>query len=161
MRKTMIFLAILTVFISCKEEVVKKPERLIDKDVMVDIIYDISVLDAIKYENPTSIDSFKINAKDFILKKYKVDSLQFVKSNVYYSADYEGYKAMFDQVAKRIDKEKAVADSLIKLDKKKVKVNKAKPVKAPLAVDTVSSERKQFVKKNFVKASSIEKEPLQ
>ena len=60
----MIFLAILTVFISCKEEVVKKPERLIDKDVMVDIIYDILNLEVIKYENPTTIDSFKINAKN-------------------------------------------------------------------------------------------------
>lgn len=162
MKKIIIFLAILTAFVSCKEELAKKPERLIDKKVMVDIIYDISILDAIRYQNPTSIDSFKINARDFIFKKYKVDSLQFVKSNIYYSADYEGYKAMFDEVTTRINKQKAVADSLIKLDKNKLKKDKkTKLTKVPLAADTLIKERKQFVRKNLVNEASMKKEPLQ
>lgn len=162
MKKIILFLAILTLFFSCKEDVVKKPKRLIEKDVMVDIMYDISILDAIRYQNPSSIDSFKINAKDFIFKKYKVDSLQFVNSNIYYSSDYEGYKIMFDQVVKRIDNQKTVADSLIKLEEKKLKkVKKIKRIKKPLAADTLSKGRKQFVKKNLIKESVMKKEPLQ
>lgn len=162
MKKVILFLAILTLFFSCKENVVKKPKRLIEKDVMVDIMYDISILDAIRYQNPSSIDSFKINAKDFIFKKYKVDSLQFVNSNIYYSSDYEGYKIMFDQVVKRIDNQKTVADSLIKLEEKKLKkVKKIKRIKKPLAADTLSKGRKQFVKKNLIKESVMKKEPLQ
>lgn len=162
MKKVILFLAILTLFFSCKEDVVKKPKRLIEKDVMVDIMYDISILDAIRYQNPSSIDSFKINAKDFIFKKYKVDSLQFVNSNIYYSSDYEGYKIMFDQVVKRIDNQKTVADSLIKLEEKKLKkVKKIKRIKKPLAADTLSKGRKQFVKKNLIKESVMKKEPLQ
>lgn len=162
MKKIILFLAILTLFFSCKEDVVKKPKRLIEKDVMVDIMYDISILDAIRYQNPSSIDSFKINAKDFIFKKYKVDSLQFINSNIYYSSDYEGYKIMFDQVVKRIDNQKTVADSLIKLEEKKLKkVKKIKRIKKPLAADTLSKGRKQFVKKNLIKESVMKKEPLQ
>ena len=162
MKKVILFLAILTLFFSCKENVVKKPKRLIEKDVMVDIMYDISILDAIRYQNPSSIDSFKINAKDFIFKKYKVDSLQFINSNIYYSSDYEGYKIMFDQVVKRIDNQKTVADSLIKLEEKKLKkVKKIKRIKKPLAADTLSKGRKQFVKKNLIKESVMKKEPLQ
>lgn len=162
MKKVILFLAILTLFFSCKEDVVKKPKRLIEKDVMVDIMYDISILDAIRYQNPSSIDSFKINAKDFIFKKYKVDSLQFINSNIYYSSDYEGYKIMFDQVVKRIDNQKTVADSLIKLEEKKLKkVKKIKRIKKPLAADTLSKGRKQFVKKNLIKESVMKKEPLQ
>ena len=162
MKKVILFLAILTLFFSCKEDVVKKPKRLIEKDVMVDIMYDISILDAIRYQNPSSIDSFKINAKDFIFKKYKVDSLQFVNSNIYYSSDYEGYKIMFDQVVKRIDNQKTVADSLIKLEEKKLKkVKTIKRIKKPLAADTLSKGRKQFVKKNLIKESVMKKEPLQ
>ncbi len=162
MKKIILFLAILTLFFSCKEDVVKKPKRLIEKDVMVDIMYDISILDAIRYQNPSSIDSFKINAKDFIFKKYKVDSLQFVNSNIYYSSDYEDYKIMFDQVVKRIDNQKTVADSLIKLEEKKLKkVKKIKRIKKPLAADTLSKGRKQFVKKNLIKESVMKKEPLQ
>ena len=163
MRKLIVFLTVLALFVSCKDELVKKPDNLIDKDVMVNIIYDISILDAIRNQNPTSIDSFKINSRDFIFKKYKVDSLRFVKSNMYYSADYEGYKAMFDKVAKRVDRQKAAADSLITLEqKKKIKINKSKKLpKAEVAVDTVSKVRKPLTRKNVVKESMLPKEPLQ
>ena len=154
MKKIVLFLAILTLFISCKEEAVKKPERLIDKDVMVDIMYDISILDAIRYQNPTSIDSFKINARDFVYKKYKVDSVQFVKSNIYYSSDYQDYKLMFDQVNKRIDRQKKVTDSLIKLEEKKLKkVKKTKSTKLKLITDTLVREKKQFIKAGRKKKS--------
>ena len=163
MRKIIVFLAVLALFVSCKEELIKKPENLIDKKVMVDIIYDISILDAIRNQNPTSIDSFKINSRDFIFKKYKVDSLQFVKSNVYYSADYESYKLMFDEVVKRVDKQKVLADSLVVLEQnKKIKSIKSKKLpKAEIAIDTVSKARKPLVRKNLVKESILKKEPLE
>ena len=163
MRKLIVILAVLALFVSCKDELVKKPDNLIDKDVMVDIIYDISILDAIRNQNPTSVDSFKINSRDFIFKKYKVDSLRFVKSNMYYSADYEGYKAMFDKVVKRVDKQKVVTDSLVTLEQKKKakKIDKTKLPKVSIAVDTVSKIRKPLVRKNLVKESMLKKEPLQ
>ena len=124
MKRIIFFIVSLTLFISCKDDAVKKPKRLIEKEVMVDIMYDISLLDAIKYQNPTSIDSLKINPRDFIFKKYKVDSLQFATSNVYYSTDYEGYKVMFDEVAKRINKEKKSAEDIVKAEQKKLKNTK-------------------------------------
>ncbi|MFV8441081.1 DUF4296 domain-containing protein [Flavobacterium sp. LB2P44] len=131
MRKVITFLALLTLLISCKDKVVQKPVRLIEKDVMVDIMYDLSILEAIKYQNPASLDTFKINPRDFIYKKYKIDSLQFAKSNVYYAADFEEYKLMFDQITKRLDTRKKGLDSLIVLEKKKKKPavqKKKKPV---------------------------------
>ncbi len=137
MKKIILILALLTLLISCKDEVVKKPERLIEKDVMIDIMYDLAVLEAIKYQNPVSLDTFKINPRDFIYKKYKVDSLQFAKSNVYYASDYEDYKLMFEQITKRLDASKKSADSLVNLEKKKKKPvlqNNKKP--APIVGDT-------------------------
>jgi hypothetical protein len=121
MRKIITLLTIITLFVSCKEEVVNKPERLIEKDVMVDIMYDLSILEAIKYQNPTSLDTFKINPREYVFKKYKIDSLQFAKSNVYYASDYEDYKLMFEQITKRLDASKKSADSLVNLEKKKKK----------------------------------------
>ncbi|TDD78463.1 DUF4296 domain-containing protein [Flavobacterium caseinilyticum] len=137
MRKIITFLAILTLYVSCKDEVVKKPERLIDKEVMIDVMYDLAVLEAIKYQNPASLDTFKINSRDYIYKKYKIDSLQFAKSNVYYASDYEDYKLMFEQITKRLDANKKSADSLVNLEKKKKKPllkNNKKP--APAIGDT-------------------------
>jgi hypothetical protein len=137
MKKIILFLAVLTLLISCKDEVVKKPERLIEKDVMLDIMYDLAVLEAIKYQNPVSLDTFKINPRDFIYKKYKIDSLQFAKSNVYYASDYEDYKLMFEQITKRLETTKKSADSLVTVEKKKKKPvlqNNKKP--APIVGDT-------------------------
>ncbi|MDP3680858.1 MAG: DUF4296 domain-containing protein [Flavobacterium sp.] len=119
MRKIITFLTIVTLFVSCKEEVVNKPERLIEKDVMVDIMYDLSVLEAIRNQNPASLDTFKINSRDYIFKKYKIDSVQFAKSNVYYASDYNEYKSMFEQIRKRLEANTKSVDSLVKLKKKK------------------------------------------
>jgi hypothetical protein len=37
--------------ISCKEDAVDKPSKLIAED-KIDVMYDLSILDAIKYQNP-------------------------------------------------------------------------------------------------------------
>jgi hypothetical protein len=129
MKKIITFLTIITLFVSCKDEVVNKPEQLIEKDVMVNIMYDLSILEAIRNQNPTSLDTFKINSRDYIFKKYKIDSVQFAKSNVYYAADYNEYKSMFEQISKRLETNQKKVDSLIKLEKKKKKpiLQKKKP----------------------------------
>lgn len=132
MIKILTFLTIITLFISCKEEAVKKPERLIEKEVMVNIMYDLSILEAIRNQNPASLDTLNINPRGFIYKKYKIDSLQFAKSNVYYASDYEDYKLMFEQIVKRLDAKKKSVDSLVNLEKKKKKpalTKKRKPTR--------------------------------
>ncbi|MFV8268755.1 DUF4296 domain-containing protein [Flavobacterium sp. GT2N3] len=124
MRKIIALLTIVTLFVSCKEEVVNKPQRLIDKDVMVDIMYDLSILEAIKNQNPASLDTFKINSRDYIFKKYKIDSVQYATSNIYYASDYNEYKSMFEQISKRLESNNKSVDSLVKLQKKKKKIKK-------------------------------------
>ncbi|MFV8324395.1 DUF4296 domain-containing protein [Flavobacterium sp. ZS1P14] len=131
MKKIICLLAIVSMLISCKEEVVKKPNRLIEKEVMVNIMYDLSLLEAVKFQNPASLDTFKINPKKYIYKKYKIDSLQFIKSNAYYASDYEGYANLIDQVNTRLTKNKTTVAALIKAEAKKNKKKKktvAKPV---------------------------------
>lgn len=127
MKKIIILLAIVFVFVSCKEEVVKKPNRLIEKETMVNIMYDLSVLDAIKYQNPASLDTFKINPTQYIYKKYKIDSLQFAQSNVYYASNYKDYSDVVDQINARLTKNKASIAALIKAEAKKKKAIK-KPI---------------------------------
>ncbi|TRX01230.1 DUF4296 domain-containing protein [Flavobacterium gawalongense] len=126
MKKIISLLAIFLVLVSCKDETVKKPNRLIEKDEMVNIMYDLSLLEGIKYQNPTSLDTFKINPKKYIYKKYKVDSLQFAKSNTYYASNYEEYANIIDQVNDRLTKNKTAIAALIKAEAKKNK--KKKPV---------------------------------
>lgn len=125
MKKVVPFLAILT-FLGCKEDVVKQPKHLIKKSKMVNIMYDLALLEAIKYQNPAVLDSNQIHPKQFIYKKYGVDSLQLAQNNVYYASDYKNYKIMYEEVVKRIEKDKNRAKALIKIEAKKKKFNEKK-----------------------------------
>lgn len=122
---------VLFLSVSCKKELVKQPAKLIEKEKMVDIMYDLAILEAIRYQKPMSLDSLESDPTKFILRKYKVDSLQFAQNNMYYASDYESYKEMFDDVNKRIAVNQRAADSLAKIDEKKAakaKKNKIKEV---------------------------------
>ncbi len=128
MKNFIVIILVLFLSISCKKELVKQPAKLIEKEKMVDIMYDLSILEAMRYQKPLSLDSIDSDATKFILKKYKVDSLQFAQNNMYYASDYENYAAMFAQVNKRIAVNQRAADSLAKIDEKKAaKENKNKP----------------------------------
>jgi hypothetical protein len=125
MKNFLLIVLVLFLSVSCKKDLVKEPKRLIEKEKMIDIMYDLSILEAIKYQNPLSVDSMDTNQKKFVLQKYKVDSLQFAQSNIYYAADYDTYKDMFDEIAKRLEQNQKVADSLVKIEEKKAaKANK-------------------------------------
>ena len=140
MKKIIILLAIVLVFISCKDEAVKEPNRLIEKETMVNIMYDLSVLDGIKYQNPASLDSFKINPKKYIYNKYKIDSLQFAQSNIYYASNYEEYLAIVDEVNARLVKNKAETTALIKAEAKKKKTIKKPILPKKKALDSLKTK---------------------
>ncbi|MBW1658110.1 DUF4296 domain-containing protein [Flavobacterium quisquiliarum] len=145
MKNFVLIVLILFLSISCKKELVKQPEKLIDKSKMIDIMYDLSLLEAMRYQKPLSLDSVENDPTKFILKKYKVDSLQFAQNNIYYASDYETYKDMFDEVNKRIAVNQRAADSLAKIDEKKAaKANKEKLKK-------LKQESKDSVKKTTPK----------
>ncbi|TPG38823.1 DUF4296 domain-containing protein [Flavobacterium pectinovorum] len=119
MKNFIVIMLVLFLSVSCKKELVKQPAKLIEKGKMIDIMYDLSLLEAIKYQNPMSVDSNETSPTKFIFKKYKVDSLQFAQNNMYYAADYDSYKDMFDEIGKRLAKNQRATDSLVKIDEKK------------------------------------------
>jgi hypothetical protein len=81
---------------------VEKPKNLIAKDKMIEILYDISLLEAIKTQNINGGIRNK-TANEYLYKKYQVDSVQLAQSNKYYAADVEEYKKMFEEVKKRLE----------------------------------------------------------
>jgi hypothetical protein len=99
--KKIILLVALIVLVSCNNSLIEKPDNLIDEDQMVDIIYDISLLDAMKNQNSAQI-SYPTNT-ELLKNKYKVDSLTFAKSSQYYASDYKKYKKMYEEVKQRLE----------------------------------------------------------
>lgn len=148
MKKIVFFFGLLVLFSSCNKDLVEKPDNLIDKRTMIDIMYDMSLLNALKYQNSNSLYSNNINPKTYVYKKYKIDSLQFVKSNAYYAADYREYKKMFDALNDRLKKEKAKAESVIKKEQKQeAALKKAKAKKVQDSIIKVKKEKELKVKK--------------
>jgi hypothetical protein len=140
MKKYISLFVLVALLFSCNKDLVEKPNNLIDKKVMGDILYDLSLLEALKYQNPTSLYDNGINPKTYIYKKYKIDSLQFAKSNAYYSADYREYKKMMDGLNDRLKKDKASADLILKKEAKKA--DKLKKEKAKKVQDSIKKAKK-------------------
>lgn len=90
--------------ISCNSNAIKKPENLIEREKMVDIIYDLSILEAAKSQKPIVLEQYKIQSNSYVYKKYSIDSTQFANSVKYYAADLEKYNAIYDSVNKKIER---------------------------------------------------------
>jgi len=148
MKKIISLFVLVALFLSCNKDLVEKPDNLIDKKVMGDILHDMALLEALKYQNPNSLYTNGINPKTYIFKKYKIDSLQFAKSNAYYAADYREYKKMFDALNERLKKEKAAVDLTIKKEaKKEAALKKAKAKKAQDSIKKAKKVKDLKIKK--------------
>lgn len=122
-KKWMLLLMMMITFVSCKKSVLEKPDNLIEEEMMVDIFYDLSIIEAIKSNDPIALDKYGINPSTFIYQKYKIDSIQLAKSDRYYAVDVDKYRKIFDEVNKRLaDQKKALTPNGSKpilLDSKK------------------------------------------
>jgi hypothetical protein len=124
--KKILFLISIVLFNACgKKSDIPKPDKLIEKEVMENILYDLALLQAIKNYQPQKLKEHSIDHKTYIYQKYKIDSLQFAQNNKYYAADMEEYRLMFQNVSDRIKKEKDLNDTLLNRENK-VKSKKIK-----------------------------------
>ena len=103
MKKLAALFLLFAILISCQKPAVSKPDNLIDEEVMVDIMYDVSVLEAMKSQKAFVLEANKINPNTYIYKKYKIDSLQFANSDKFYASDIKKHKEIFDKVNKRME----------------------------------------------------------
>lgn len=95
---------------------IQKPEKFIEKEMMEKILYDLALLQALKGYSPQELKKNSINPKSYIYQKYKIDSIQFIENNKYYSYDIEEYKLMYDHILNRLEKEKKIIDDQIRKD---------------------------------------------
>jgi hypothetical protein len=102
----------------------EKPEKFIDEDKMISILYDVAVIDAIKSYSLNTTHDYSVNTYVYIQKKYQVDSLQFAQNNHYYAADMVRYKKMFEKVNQLLEAEKKKYEAaVLKAGDQKSKAN--------------------------------------
>ncbi len=106
MKKRLFLILIIAFVLSCAEEVIKKPEDLIPRETMTDLVYEMAVLNAAKSTNKAILEEHFEDPTDFLFRQYGVDSLQFVKSDMYYASQPLVYEAIYEEVAARLEKER-------------------------------------------------------
>lgn len=120
MKKIICLIALSVLLVSCKEKPVEKPEKLIDKEIMEDILYDLAILQAsVNYK--TKIISNSIDVNTYIYEKYEIDSITLVQNQRFYASDVKAFKKMYKNISERIKTEEDLADSLSKKENKELK----------------------------------------
>lgn len=89
----------------------EKPDNLIPKDKMVDILTDVYLNNAAKSINNRLLRRKGFKLDSLIYQKYEIDSLQFVRSHAYYNADLNTYNEIFREIEQRLDIMLKKADS--------------------------------------------------
>lgn len=103
MRKYFLIILITALVVSCSKSTVnyKKPDNLIPKEKMVDILYDMHL--AVGTSNLQNVNLEKNrNYVSLVYEKHKIDSTTFAISNIYYTAEIEVYEEIFEEVEKRL-----------------------------------------------------------
>ena len=124
---------------------------LIDQEKMVDIMFDISVLEAMKSQTTLVLETNKINPNTYVYKKHHIDSLQFANSDKYYASDVKKYKEIFDAVNKRIEEQKTKINKTHK-EILTTKLDQIQEAAEEIAVDKVECYQyyncKEFIKES-------------
>ncbi|NRD21911.1 DUF4296 domain-containing protein [Winogradskyella litoriviva] len=126
----------------------KKPDNLIPKAQMTELLYDVYMVNAAKGVNRKTLELHGIIPQDYILSKHNIDSLQFAESNTYYSFETDVYKSIVDKVKARLEKEKEEYEAIrIEESENKQKQNDSLREKAKKQKDSI---KRLINKKGFV-----------
>ena len=120
---------------------------------MVDILYDMSLISVSKGINKSVLENNGMKPKKYILKKYNIDSLQFVLSNEYYSKDLEKYLKIYEQVLNKLEMNREIiVDSIENYKKDRAKrsqeINLEIPKNNELSKPTLSGDLNSNILEN-------------
>jgi hypothetical protein len=110
MKRPLIYLLFFSVMFSCAKKQVKvanKPDWVIDEKKMVDIITDLSIVNAATYINTNSPPRDRAKDVNFVMKKYQVTDSLFRKSHDYYAEHPEVAEKLYEQVVDKISEMEA------------------------------------------------------
>ncbi len=160
MIKTLKYFLLVALVISCKNnniEKPKKPDNLISTDKMIEVIYDISLINSVKGVNKKIIEHKGISPEDYIYKRHDIDSLQFALSNEYYAYNLKTYEAIYYNVKEKLEEDKNKFQAIIDAEQKiKDSINK----KTRREFDSLKKLGKLIPNKKNLKIDSILPSPL-
>ncbi|WP_373941595.1 DUF4296 domain-containing protein [Polaribacter sejongensis] len=92
--------------VSCTSNTIfKEPKDLIPRDTMTLLLGDMMIASSAKFVKNKN-EQKKVNYMAFIYDKYKIDSLRFQNSNLYYTSKIDLYEEMITDVKKNLEEKK-------------------------------------------------------
>ncbi len=91
----------------------EKPEQLIPKDKMVQILVSAYTGNAARSINNRTLRDSGVQLDSVIYNKFNIDSLSFAQSNTYYASQINEYMEILNEVEKELSEQKATLDSII------------------------------------------------
>ncbi|MGA9269732.1 MAG: DUF4296 domain-containing protein [Lutimonas sp.] len=103
MKKQFLAILVILLIISCESKVnYEKPEDLIPRETMIDLLYDMHL--AVGTSNLRNKNNEKDrNYMSLVYEKYGIDSTRFAISNIYYTSQAVEYEEMFEEVERRLE----------------------------------------------------------
>ena len=159
--KTFLLVVSTLFFMSCENLDVKKPSHLISEDQMVEILYDVVLINSAKGVNKQLLQKNIKNPQAYVYKKHNIDSLQFAESNAYYTFKSDIYKSIYEKLELKLTTQKTEYQALLN-EKKRVKDSLIERKK--VKIDTLNIERqrkfKSKLKRPSKKSDILQKQPL-
>ncbi|CAA0213515.1 conserved hypothetical protein [Tenacibaculum maritimum] len=143
--KIYIYIIVVSFLVSCTSNTMyEKPKGLIPKDTMVYLLTDLFIAASARQEKNIYLKR-RENYLPLVYQKFKIDSLRFYESNIYYTSKIEVYdeilkavKRNVDTLQKKYEKELRTKDSLDAEKRKEIKDE----------VDTIVPTKTMLFKKN-------------
>lgn len=157
MKKLVYILLLAFVAMGCGDETAPKPERLLNEGEMVDILYDISLLQAIKSFTPQSLTEHNVNPQTYIYKKYKIDSLTFAQNHLYYASNLAEYQKIQKKVVERLQKNKATLSPKKAATTKNGKTVPATPAITPQPTGAEETLEQKQARLEIIRAAALKK----
>ena len=120
MRKKVILLACLICLGCAPQNSVEPPEQLISPEKMEDVLYDLSLIKALKNTNFQTEESKSILTPDYLFKKHNIDSLQWEENLRYYSKNPKQFLLIYKNVQERYPQVLDSIDTLLLRENKKI-----------------------------------------
>ncbi|BAO75905.1 DUF4296 domain-containing protein [Winogradskyella sp. PG-2] len=114
----------LLVFACNKDDKPKRPDNLIPKDKMSNILHDLYIINGAKGVNRKLLEANGFMPETYLLTKYNIDSIQFADSNAYYAFNTEEYKSIVSEAKARLEKEKVEFEELQKIEGQAAKIKR-------------------------------------
>jgi hypothetical protein len=112
MKKVVLLLLVVIFGSSCKDNQFTPPKNKIDKETMINIMYDMAVLEAARTQSYATQVKYPTTVQ-FVKEKYKIDSLTLVENTKFYAADLKGFKKMYEEVRNRLEESRKAAGDVV------------------------------------------------